>query len=41
MKVIAHDLERGFVELIESRCDFALAADSKYAPCQGCFGCWT
>ena len=41
MKVIAHDLERGFAELIESRCDFALAADSKYAPCQGCFGCWT
>ena len=36
-----HDLERGFAELIESRCDFALAADGKYAPCQGCFGCWT
>ena len=41
MKVIVHDLERGFAELIESRCDFALAADGKYAPCQGCFGCWT
>ena len=41
MKVIVHDLESGFAELIESRCDFALAADGKYAPCQGCFGCWT
>lgn len=36
-----HDLERGFAEQIESKCDFALAADGKYAPCQGCFGCWT
>ena len=41
MKVIVHDLESDFAELVESRCDFALAADGKYAPCQGCFGCWT
>ena len=41
MKVIVHDLESGFAELVASRCDFALAADGKYAPCQGCFGCWT
>lgn len=41
MKVIVHDLESDFAELVESRCDFALVADGKYAPCQGCFGCWT
>ena len=41
MKVILHDLDRSFDALIASRCDRALAADGKYAPCQGCFGCWT
>ena len=41
MKLILHDLDHQFDEMIESRCDRALAADGKYAPCQGCFGCWT
>ena len=41
MKVILHDLGPGYDELIESRCDRVLAADGKYAPCRGCFGCWT
>ena len=41
MKVIVHDLDHSFAELVESRCDLVLAADGKYAPCQGCFGCWT
>ena len=41
MKVILHDLGSQFDELVESKCDLALAADGKYAPCQGCFGCWT
>ena len=41
MKVILHDLGPGYEALIESKCDMALAADGKYAPCQGCFGCWT
>ena len=41
MKVILHDLDPGYDELIESRCDRVLTADGKYAPCQGCFGCWT
>ena len=41
MKVILHDLGPGYEALIESKCDRALAADGKYAPCQGCFGCWT
>ena len=41
MKVIIYDLGEQFDGIIGSRCDHALAADGKYAPCQGCFGCWT
>lgn len=41
MKVIIHDLENRYVEVIGSKCDHAIAADGRYAPCQGCFGCWT
>ena len=41
MKLIVHDLDRSYEELISSRCDRAIQADGKYAPCQGCFGCWT
>ncbi len=41
MKVILHDLGPEYGALIESKCDRSLAADGKYAPCQGCFGCWT
>ena len=41
MKVILHDLGSDHEALIESKCDRALAADGKYTPCQGCFGCWT
>ena len=41
MKVIIHDLDHGYDGLIESKCSLAIAADGKYAPCQGCFGCWT
>ena len=41
MKVILYDLSPEYGALIESKCDRALAADGKYAPCQGCFGCWT
>ncbi len=41
MKAILYDLDRTYDELIETKCDRALAADGKYAPCQGCFGCWT
>jgi len=41
MKVILHDLGPEYEALIEQKCDRALAADGKYAPCQGCFGCWT
>ena len=41
MKIILHDLGREYDALIEARCDRAIAADGQYAPCQGCFGCWT
>lgn len=41
MKVILYDLGPEYGALIKSKCDLALAADGKYAPCQGCFGCWT
>ncbi len=41
MKVIIHDLGSPYADMINSKCDRAVAADGKYAPCQGCFGCWT
>ncbi len=41
MKVILHDLISPYDELIASKCSRAIAADGNYAPCQGCFGCWT
>ena len=41
MKVILHDLGSQYAGMVEARCDRAIDADGKYAPCQGCFGCWT
>ena len=41
MRVILHDLDRQYDDLLADRCDRMIAADGKYAPCQGCFGCWT
>ena len=41
MKVIVHDLGREYDGLLEANCDRMITADGKYAPCQGCFGCWT
>ena len=41
MKVILHDLGRQYDGLMETNGDRMIAADGKYAPCQGCFGCWT
>ena len=41
MKVILYDLDDRYAGMIGSKCDRAVAADGKYAPCQGCFGCWT
>ena len=41
MKVVVHDLDRQYDGVIETKCDRMIAADGKYAHCQGCFGCWT
>ena len=41
MKLILHDLDEGYAELMARKGDRIIAADGKYAPCQGCFGCWT
>ena len=41
MKVILHDLDRAYDGMMEAKCDRMIAADGKYAPCEGCFGCWT
>lgn len=41
MKLLIHDLGSPYAELCEARADVAFAADGKYAPCQGCFKCWT
>lgn len=41
MKVILHDLDAEYHEMLKGKCDEIIHADGKYAPCQGCFGCWT
>ncbi len=41
MKVILHDLDSKYDDIIARQCDAAISADGQYAPCQGCFGCWT
>ena len=41
MKVIVHDLGAEYNEILQKKCDVVIHADGKYAPCQGCFGCWT
>ena len=41
MKVILHDLGVEYETMLLGKCDRVLMADGRYAPCQGCFGCWT
>ncbi len=41
MRVIIHDLDKTYDEFLISQCDVLLHADGRYAPCQGCLGCWT
>ena len=41
MRVIVSDLGSQYAGLIEGKSDRIIEADGKYAPCQGCFGCWT
>jgi len=41
MKMIIHDLDEAYDSLFKSKGENVIHADGKYAPCQGCFGCWT
>lgn len=41
MKVIIHDLDTRYNVVLGKKCDELIHANGKYAPCQGCFGCWT
>ena len=41
MKTIIHDLGESYDLLFKSKYENVICADGKYAPCQGCFGCWT
>lgn len=41
MKVIIHDLPEQAENLLADQKADIIRANGKYAPCQGCFGCWT
>lgn len=41
MRVIIHDLGKEYDEFLKKKCDCLIRADGKFAPCQGCFNCWT
>lgn len=41
MKTIIHDMDKFYDSLFKSKYENVIYADGKYAPCQGCFGCWT
>ena len=38
---IIHDLEEKYDLILNEKCEKIISANGKYAPCQGCFGCWT
>ena len=41
MKTIIHDLGKEMNERLLASADQVVCADGRYAPCQGCFQCWT
>ncbi|MCM1577767.1 MAG: NAD(P)H-dependent oxidoreductase [Ruminococcus sp.] len=41
MTAVIHDLDDNFHSKISEKYETVIKADGKYAPCQGCFGCWT
>ena len=41
MRIIIHDLDEAFHEKLKTVSEDVMRADGKYAPCQGCFNCWT
>ena len=40
-RIIIHDLDEEFHKQLKSVFKDVVWADGKYAPCQGCFECWT
>ena len=41
MKTIIHDLGKEMNERLLASADRVVCGDGRYAPCQGCFKCWT
>ena len=41
MKTVLHDLGKEQNEKFLASADRVVCADGRYAPCQGCFKCWT
>ena len=41
VKVLIHDLGKEYDEILQKKCDEMISANGQYAPCQGCFECWT
>ena len=41
MRIMNHDLDEDFQKTISEQFSDVIWADGKYAPCQGCFDCWT
>ena len=41
MKTVIHDLGKQQNEALLASADRVVCADGRYAPCQGCFKCWT
>ena len=41
MKTIIHDLGKEYNGRLLAAADQVVCADGRYAPCQGCFKCWT
>lgn len=41
MRVIIHDLDADYEEILKTKCKQLIHANGKYAGCQGCFSCWT
>lgn len=41
MKIAIHDLDEEYDISLKNTFDRVIRADGKYAPCQGCFHCWT
>lgn len=41
MKILIHDFNEEFNRKMNEKFDLIIFADGKYAPCLGCFKCWT